>query len=551
LSEIAYFDSNACYGRSACRIPGAPYDLPGLLSELDHCRISRALVYHAGAKELDSRQANAILLEEIKREERLVPAAVINPAPYTPERDLAAETEELFELGFRAFRLFPLYHSVDFSDPRMCRVFETLARRKSALWIDFDQLWYNYKQLGMHEQRVIDLTAVGKLATGYPDLTLVLVGAYYNHFTRLFSLFDQCANLKVETSLFQGFQTIRFVCERWGAERLLFGTGLGQVSPGAARATLAYAEISTEDKRKIASGNLETLLEQPQTPALPEDPDRSQIMQDVDQGKPLERVRIYDAHGHIASPGFGGQMGLTLGEQDAASMIKVQDRIGIKSLAVSSWQLSGGDAMSGNRTAWEAAERYPGRFLPLAVVNPNYPEDWPRLVAECFEQRRFFGLKPYPQTQRTALSDPAFKSMLELAQRLKLPILCHFGFEPLAGVTAQEIEKLAPRYPDALFIIAHAGASYRVAGKVIPLAVEFDNVYLEINYTSVPYGMISHLVRNAPLGKILFGTDTPMRDPAPIVGWVVYDHISDEERAKVLGGNFRRIIEKMNYPVQL
>ncbi len=547
MSEIAYFDANACFGRSVCRIPGAPYDLPGLLSELDLCRISRALTFHAGAKELDSRRANASLLEEIKGEKRLVPAAVINPAPYTPDRDLAAETEELFGLGFRAFRLFPLYHGIDFNDPRMCEVLNTLARRKSALWLDFDQLWYNFKQLGTHEQRAVDLAAVEKLATGYPDLTVVLVGAYYNHFTRLFSLFDHCPNLKVETSLFQGFQTIRFVCERWGAERLLFGTGLGQVSPGAARATLAYAEISPEDKRKIASGNLESLLEEPPTSALAEDAERSLIMQDVDQGRPLERIRIYDAHGHITPPGFDGQMGLTLGAQDAESMVRVHDRIGIKSLVVSSWQVAGGDALRGNRTAWEAAERFPGRFLPLAVVNPNYPEDWPRIVTECFEKRRFFGLKPYPQTQRTALSKPAFKSMLELADRLSLPILCHFGFDPLAGVTPEEIEKLAPRYSNASFIIAHAGASYRVAAEVIPLAVEFDNVYLEINYTSVPYGMISHLVRNAPTEKVLFGTDTPMRDPAPIVGWVVYDHISDEEREKVLGGNFRRLLEKINY----
>lgn len=549
MSETAYFDANACFGRSACRIPGAPYDLPGLLAELDLCRISRALVYHAGAKELDSRRANESLLEEIGGEKRLAPAAVINPAPCMPDRDLAAETEELYGRGFRAFRLFPLYHGVDFSDPRMCAVLKTLAWRKSALWLDFDQLWYNFKQLGMHEQRVVDLSAVERIATEYPDLTLVVVGVNYNHFTRLFSLFDRCPNLKVETSLFQGFQTIRFVCEHWGAERLLFGTGLGQVSPGAARATLAYAEISTEHKGKIASGNLEALLGQSPTPGLPEDKERSPIMRDVDQGRPLERIRVYDAHGHISPPGFDGQLGLTLGAQDAESMVKVQDRIGIRTLVVSSWQLAGGDALSGNRTSWKAAERFPGRFLPLAVVNPNYPEDWPRLVAECFEERRFFGLKPYPQTQRTALSDPAFRNMLELAQRLSLPILCHYGFDPLAGVTAEEIEKLAPRYPNALFIIAHAGASYRVAGEVIPLAVEFDNVYLEINYTSVPYGMISHLVRNAPVEKILFGTDTPMRDPAPIVGWVVYDHISDEDRERVLGGNFRRLLQKINYQI--
>ena len=71
---------------------------------------------------------------------------------------------------------------------------------------------------------------------------------------------------------------------------------------------------------------------------------------------------------------------------------------------------------------------------------------------------------------------------------------------------------------------------------------------LEINYTSVPFGMISYLANKAGPEKILFGTDIPMRDPAPILGWVVYDHLSDETRQNILGRNLRRLIEKTGYP---
>jgi hypothetical protein len=35
MSEIAYFDANAVFGRSCARLPGAPYDLPGLIAELE------------------------------------------------------------------------------------------------------------------------------------------------------------------------------------------------------------------------------------------------------------------------------------------------------------------------------------------------------------------------------------------------------------------------------------------------------------------------------------------------------------------------------------
>ncbi|MEA1996108.1 MAG: amidohydrolase family protein [Gemmatimonadota bacterium] len=549
MIEIPFFDANACVGRSRCRTPGSPYDTQGLIDELDYCRITRALVYHAAARELDWRSGNEALLEELGQDKRLVPAAVFNPlGPYTGDRDTAVELERLLEGPFRAFRIFPLYHGIKGGDPELRKTLGVLEERGVPLWLDYDQLYYNFNQLGQHEQRTVDLAEIDSLAADFPDLTLVVVGANFSQHTGLFRVFDRRDNVRVETSLFQGFEMIRFVCRRWGAERLLFGTGLPVVSPGAARAALAYADISDEEKIKIASGNLEALLGEALTPTVPEDDSRSRIMTAVDRGLKLDMLPVLDSHGHIAPEGFDGPIGLTLGPQDACSIVKKLDRIGIDSIAVSSWEILGGDAPGGNRTAWEAVERYPGRFLPLAVVNPNYPEDFPTLIEECFTRRRFFGLKPYPFSQQLPLSSPAYRDALELAQRMRLPVLCHFGFVPLAGAASEEITRLAPLYPDAAFIMAHAGASFRTANALIPLAREFDNVYLEINYTSVPFGMVSYLVREAGAGKVLFGTDTPMRDPAPIVGWVVYDHLTDEERGMILGGNYLRLIRKTGYP---
>jgi len=548
MKEIAFFDANACLGRSAYRTPGAPYDAAGLVAELDHCRISRAVVYHASARELDPVAGNERLLGEAGQNRRLVPAGVISPGPHTAGSSMSVEVNKMLDAGIRAFRVFPLYHKFSLERPELGEALELLQQRQAPLFIDFDQPYYNYRQLGQHEQRAIDLEAVGRLAGGFPHLPIVLVGVNYNHFSGLFPLFDKWQNLKVETSLFQGFRMIAYVCRSWGPDRLLFGSGLPVVSPGAARATLMYAEIEEEDRCRIAAGNLEELLGENSTPALAEDPGRSPIMCLVDRGRPLENIEVLDIHGHIGPKGFEGVIGLTMGPQDADSIVQVMDRMGFDSLAISSWEICGGNAPEGNRLAWEAAEKYPGRFLPYAVVNPNYPEEWPSQREQCFQKKRFFGLKPYPFYHRRALSDPFFAEPLALADRLRLPVLCHPGFEPLAGVTAQEVAELAPRFQGAVFIIAHSGASYRLADICIELAQQFDNVLLEINYTSVPFGMISYLVDRAGEEKILFGTDTPMRDPAPILGWVVYDRLSDETRRKILGGNLRSLIEKIGYP---
>ena len=120
-----------------------------------------------------------------------------------------------------------------------------------------------------------------------------------------------------------------------------------------------------------------------------------------------------------------------------------------------------------------------------------------------------------------------------------MPILCHMAFEPLSGITFDEIEQLAPKYPDAQFVLAHSGASFRLADGCIECAQRFDNVWLEINYTSVPYGIIRYLTDRAGVDKVLFGSDSPMRDPAPVLGWVLYDGLSHDELVRVLGANMR------------
>lgn len=545
--EIVFFDANACLGRSVCRTPGAPYDTAGLLEEMDHCRISRALVFHAAAREQDSRVGNSEVVSICREQPRLAPCAVLSPTPYRVGCDLAAEAAEYAGQGVQAFRIFPLYHKTEFSDPQVRAALDILQARGLPLWLDFDQPYYNFAQLGQHEHRGPSLPAVERLALDYPGLPIVVCAANYNHNGQLMALFERCPNVRVETSLFQGLEMIRRVTEQFGPERLLFGSGLPTVSAGAARAMLMYSRISRRDKQLIASGNLEKLLGERRTPALPEQPDRSPILLQMDRGEPLTSVEVHDCHGHIAPEGFEGLIGLSLGPQDDRTIVEALDRTGTRTLAVSSWQIYGGDAPSGNRLAASAAERYPGRIIPYMVANPNFPEDWESEVEECFVHRRFFGLKPYPFSMRCSISDPPFRPMLELAQRLRLPILCHSGFEPLSGVTPGQLKELAPRYHRAVFIVAHSGASFRLADQLAPLARQYDNIYLEINYTSVPCRMLSYLVAEAGADKVLFGSDTPMRDPAPILGWVVYDRLNDEQRRMILGGNLLELCRRIGY----
>ena len=77
---------------------------------------------------------------------------------------------------------------------------------------------------------------------------------------RLFPLLEQYPNLYIETSYYVVHRGIELICRHFGAERLLFGTGLPQRAPGPAITALSYSQISDQERALIASGNLRRLL---------------------------------------------------------------------------------------------------------------------------------------------------------------------------------------------------------------------------------------------------------------------------------------------------
>ena len=55
---------------------------------------------------------------------------------------------------------------------------------------------------------------------------------------------------------------IKEICSRYGAERVIFGSGAPENSVAAAVSLVRYSDISDEEEELIASGNLLKLLEE-------------------------------------------------------------------------------------------------------------------------------------------------------------------------------------------------------------------------------------------------------------------------------------------------
>lgn len=108
--------------------------------------------------------------------------------------------------------------------------------------------------------------------------------------------------------------------------------------------------------------------------------------------------------------------------------------------------------------------------------------------------------------------------------------------------------RLAERFPNMSWIIAHAGGSYAFAEEVASCIVEHPNVYAELTLTPVTNRVVEYLVEATDDEHVLFGTDAPMRDPRQQLGWVLWADLPMESKEKVLGLNFKRIVDRALRP---
>jgi predicted TIM-barrel fold metal-dependent hydrolase len=191
---------------------------------------------------------NTLLMEAIAGHANLHPCWVLLP-PATGEMPPPAQLlEQMQQQGIRAARLCPSPARNNFSLADWCSgpLLAALANAHVPLFLDQGEASWG---------------EIESLLARYPDLPLALVGVTYRIDRYLYPLWEQHDNLFVEISGYQGLLAIEAVVNRFGPERLLFGTNLPTYNPGAAITTVMYAQIADEAKSLIAGGNLRRLLE--------------------------------------------------------------------------------------------------------------------------------------------------------------------------------------------------------------------------------------------------------------------------------------------------
>ncbi len=227
-------------------------------------------------------------------------------------------------------------------------------------------------------------------------------------------------------------------------------------------------------------------------------------------------------------------------ELEAAACVRRLDEAGIDKGVV----MTIVDAPEVNPDALElianACAAFPGRLEAFARLHPWYDEAV-ELLERAISGYGFKGLKLHPVT---TIAHPAVEETLRLiraAAARGAPTLFHCGDEPLT--TPLAIARAAEACPQATIVLGHMGGYFHV-DEAIETAERLPNLMLESSAMPYPAKIREAVVRLGP-ERVLFASDGPACSPRIELEKVRLAGLEPQAERLVLGGNARRLLERV------
>jgi len=535
--ERTYIDCYAMVGKKGPKDVETAYETEVLLEEMEWCGIQGALISHSTAKEYDPIYGNRMLLRELKKSPRLYGVWTVMPHHTREFPNPKDAVKEMADHGIRVAKMYPRVHRYPFSIDFCGDLLTELERNNLLLMVEGGHC-YNPDLLEPSNQ--VLLSDLDAMLTRFSRLNVVLLASRWESTRYVNALMRKHKHLHLELSNHQGNRAMEVFSEWYGADRVVFGTGALEKSPGAAKAFVDYCTLGEEEKAKVAAGNIMRLTGIQEPKPYQEKTITDPILRLARQGKPLNDLLVIDSHAHISHDGAEGIGFLHQPYGDAQSMHDRAKLIGIDAMCISGFLAVWTDYEEGNLVVVDAMTRFPGFYHGYAALQPQYVKNWNKEFKLWYEKHKMGGLKPYHPRTFIPYNDKAWAPWFQYGNRIRGYALIH----PSPDVV-KEASDLAGKYPNISFILAHSGASFADARKAIEVAVKHPNVFLEITLTSVTYRVIEFMVDHVGADRVLFGTDQPMRDPIPQFGWMAYSHCTPEEKKKMFGLNMQKILKRV------
>ena len=535
--SLNFFDSFARIGRGAFRHPPPETpryyegDVETLLETMEYFDIADALVFHITAQEGSARFGNKLLMPSIEAHSNLHPCWVLSPHVIRE----ADEPENLLRAikanDVRAVRLYPgAAHTFGYPfNEVMCgALLSALERERIPVFLpSFEALDASLSTTFENLHQILG---------NHPEFPIVVNS--WGVRTYSYRLLELHPNLYLETGLLCEHEALEFVCRKFGAERLIFGTRFGQ-SPftcaGGAITNITMAPISGDEKQMIAGGNLRRLLNLP--PPEPRQPKvfSSVFVQPLREGKPIESEVIIDAHAHNAVEE------MLIPDCDPDNMVGVMDRLGFDKACITSPNISGANTKIQNDLMTAAVRAHPDRFIGYTKVDPHFPERIPQELETRLEQDGIRHIKVHPHGHNYPVTGENYRPAWEWGSAHGSVVLAHTTLGH-STCSPSMFAELAQNYPDVTFLIGHSGNDRDGYKESVEAALKHENLYLETcGWCATSLGALEYMVEKIGADRILFGTDFVWIGAPFQLGAIAYANISDEDKRKIFGLNAMRL----------
>jgi predicted TIM-barrel fold metal-dependent hydrolase len=215
------------------------------LTELDRVGVSEAIVGHTVSWLHQPTAGNRRVVELTADQPRLRPVWVMLPDT-TDELPAPAEFVRLARAeGVAAVRAYPGDHGYDLAGADAAATLAALAEARLPLLVDFPQTSW---------------AAVEAVAHRLPELSIVVCHCSYRTLRQIAGVLSRTDNVHLCLSNLASHCGLEWLVERFGAGRLLFGTGAPEEDPAEAVTRLLWSELDDDAVAAIGSGNARRLF---------------------------------------------------------------------------------------------------------------------------------------------------------------------------------------------------------------------------------------------------------------------------------------------------
>jgi predicted TIM-barrel fold metal-dependent hydrolase len=197
----------------------------------------------------------------------------------------------------------------------------------------------------------------------------------------------------------------------------------------------------------------------------------------------------------------------------------------------------------------EACRRFPDRFVPLAVINPNLLS-WRAHLGECLDAYGVMGIKLHPDYHKFSLLEGPVQEVMAEARRLELPVYIqtslldmrhHPGYCFVPEVPIAEVAQAVERYAENTFIIG-GGKHFTARVNELLRSTGSENFYVVTDGLGGPFDGLGGLVERMGSERLLLGTRTPILYAEAAKWMVEQSAIDDRDKARILGENAARLL---------